>query len=270
MRCRRICRELLWLARFGEFGPSSAPHLDHLADCRSCRDEVGFDRALVRQLRTALAARIEATSPSPRAWEGVLERMRQPEPRPARIREWSATLVARLRVGSAMAGASLALVLALNVDLVMVVPVEPSAPAEQEAAASSLSRTIPSADGLRNSGQLPRGAAGPVISPPEADVTVTSSTPSEYRTPDAEHALVSGPLTGSTRAGTDSIAPADEPAEAAPTGGTAVGEWRALTIRVTTPGAPSATDTTVEGPDEADAGTAAPSAPAPAGPGGPS
>lgn len=123
MTCRRICRELLWQARFGELGPGSAPHLEHLTDCRSCRDELGFDRALVRQLRTALAARVEGVAPSPHAWEGVLARMARPEPRPSRLRAWSTMLVARLRFGSAMAGATLAILVALNVEIV---PVRPS------------------------------------------------------------------------------------------------------------------------------------------------
>ena len=123
MTCRRICRELLWQARFGELGPGSAPHLEHLTDCRSCRDELGFDRALVRQLRTALAARIEGAVPSPQAWQGVLARMSRPEPQPSRLRAWSTMLVARLRVGSAMAGATLAVVMALNVEIV---PMRPS------------------------------------------------------------------------------------------------------------------------------------------------
>ena len=102
MSCRRICRELLWLARFGEFGPSSAPHLDHLAGCSACRDEVGFDRALVQQLRLALAERIASDEPSPSAWDVILERAPRPPgarhrrlpARPCR-RRWRA----RLRTG---------------------------------------------------------------------------------------------------------------------------------------------------------------------------
>ena len=97
MTCRRICRELLIAARFGELGPGSTPHLEHLSTCRGCRDELGFDRALVRQLRTALAARVEGAAPSPQAWEGILARMAQPEPRPTRLRAWSTAVVARLR-----------------------------------------------------------------------------------------------------------------------------------------------------------------------------
>ena len=122
MSCRRIRRELLWLVRFGEFDAGSAPHLEHLAGCQSCRDEVGLDRALVRQLRTALAERIGDATPSPRAWDGVRARMHQPEP-PAPMRPWSARLAAFLRAGSAMAGASLALVLALNLEMVPLGPI---------------------------------------------------------------------------------------------------------------------------------------------------
>jgi hypothetical protein len=104
MKCRRICRELLWLSRFGELGPSSQPHLDHLAGCRGCRDEVGFDRAMVEQLRIALAARIENAAPSSAAWDTILARAQAPEP-PAAV---------RLRFATAMAGTGLALLLALN------------------------------------------------------------------------------------------------------------------------------------------------------------
>ena len=121
MSCRRIRRELLWLVRFGDFDAGSAPHLEHLAGCQGCRDEVGLDRALVRQLRTALAERIGDASPSPSAWEGVLARMAQPEPGIGR--PWSARLAAFLRAGSAMAGASLALVLALNQELAPIMPI---------------------------------------------------------------------------------------------------------------------------------------------------
>ncbi len=120
MSCRRIRRELLWLVRFGDLDAGSAPHLEHLAGCQGCRDEVGLDRALVRQLRTALAERIGDASPSPSAWEGVLARMAQPEPMG---RPWSARLAAFLRAGSAMAGASLALVLALNLELAPIGPI---------------------------------------------------------------------------------------------------------------------------------------------------
>jgi hypothetical protein len=122
MTCRRICRELLWLTRFGEIGQDSAPHLDHLAGCHACRDEIGFDRAMVQQLRLALAERVGDAAPSPAAWDGVLDRMRRPEPRPSRVRAWTVRLAAGLRAGTAMAGASLALILALNLEVVSIVP----------------------------------------------------------------------------------------------------------------------------------------------------
>ena len=125
MRCRRIRRELLWLARFGEFGPSSQPHLDHLAGCGACRDEVGYDREMVRQLRIALAERIEQMQPSSSAWEAILERAQAPEP--GRLATWwsrSIGVVARLRTATAMAGTGLALLLALNMEVL------PAAPAD--------------------------------------------------------------------------------------------------------------------------------------------
>jgi hypothetical protein len=198
MKCRRICRELLWLARFGEFGPSSAPHLDHLASCRSCRDEVGFDRALVQQLRSALAARIGAANPSSRAWEGILERMRQPERRAAsRFREWSLALVGRLRVATAVAGTGLALVLALNLEVVPVAPPSPSDAVLEALAAEAASVPGPGDDFERNpTRRMPSfdespGAPLPVGTTPE-------------RKPDAEGVFVRGPVNpGTLRASTD-------------------------------------------------------------------
>lgn len=145
MRCRRICRELLWLARFGEFGPSSQPHLDHLAGCQNCRDEVGYDREMVRRLRAALAARIEGMDPSPKAWESILRRAQAPEP--GWVDAWLGRLgsvVGRLRTATAMAGTGLAVVLALNME---VIPV----PAPQSDAAES---------GVTSLEQVPRMPTG--------------------------------------------------------------------------------------------------------------
>jgi hypothetical protein len=120
--CRRVCRELLWLARFGELGPDSQPHLEHLTNCRGCRDEIGFDRVMVEQLRAALAERTANAAPSPSAWEAILARARAPEPRPMGWRGWSSALVGRLRL-TALAASGLALVLALNTQVVpMTVP----------------------------------------------------------------------------------------------------------------------------------------------------
>ncbi len=122
MSCKRVCRELIWLARFGELGVDSQPHLDHLTTCRGCRDEVGFDRAMVEQLRAALAERIAHAAPPPDAWETILARARAPERRPIGWRAWSSALVGRLRL-TALAASGLALVLALNTQVVpMTVP----------------------------------------------------------------------------------------------------------------------------------------------------
>jgi hypothetical protein len=131
MTCRRICRELLWLARFGEFGPSSQPHLDHLAGCASCRDEVGYDRAMVQQLRVALAERIEGMTPSPDVWQRILHRAQAAEPAPTRMWSWSTAILARLRTVSAVTATGLALVLALNME---VVPVAMPSASERQAA----------------------------------------------------------------------------------------------------------------------------------------
>jgi len=164
MSCRRIRRELLWLVRFGDFDAGSAPHLEHLASCRDCRDEVGLDRALVRQLRTALAARIGDATPSPRAWEGVLARMRQPEP--SVTRPWTSRLAAVLRAGSAMAGASLALVVALNLEMAPI-----GAAPSPDVSAVTASAPAGHGAGLRHwEGRAP--AAGPVNEAPGSVVWV--------------------------------------------------------------------------------------------------
>lgn len=123
MSCRRICRELLSFVRFGDLGPRSQPHLDHLAGCSSCRDEVGYDREMVQRLRAALAARVEAMDPSPQVWERILHRAQAPDPEPAQ--GWLSRLgvaAARRRTTTAMAGTALALVLALNMEIVSVMP----------------------------------------------------------------------------------------------------------------------------------------------------
>lgn len=118
MSCHRICRELLWLARFGEFPPDSAPHLEHLSRCGACRDEIGFDRAMVQRLREALLARVGEANPSDAAWAKIVARAQTPDSPRVRIWEWSTTLVARLRVGTAVAFGGLALILTLNTELV--------------------------------------------------------------------------------------------------------------------------------------------------------
>ncbi|MEO6577285.1 MAG: hypothetical protein ABIO99_00065 [Candidatus Limnocylindria bacterium] len=132
MRCRRICRELLWLARFGEFGPSSAPHLDHLSQCGGCRDEVGFDRALVQQLRRALAERIAAEEgPSPSAWATILERAVAPERGLwAFIDRHAAVFAIRLRTATAVTAMALAGIIATSTHVAITHPEAGSAETE--------------------------------------------------------------------------------------------------------------------------------------------
>ena len=123
---------------------------------RTVATRSGFDRALVRQLRTALAARIGDATPSPRAWEGVLARMRQPEP--SVTRPWTSKLAAFLRAGSAMAGASLALVVALNLEIAPI-----GAAPSPDVSAVTASAPAGHASGLRHwEGRAPAANAGPV------------------------------------------------------------------------------------------------------------
>ena len=180
MKCRRICRELLWLARFGEFGPSSQPHLDHLASCRGCRDEVGFDRAMVEQLRIALAERIADAAPSPSAFDRIWARAQTPEPRPAaRLWGWSTAVIGRMRFATAMAGTGLALVLALNMNVVPVTgPTSAGASDADSAALQQVPRMLPARSSLE---QLIRtwggGDPGATRADPEAALTVAGRVP---------------------------------------------------------------------------------------------
>jgi hypothetical protein len=123
MGCGRTRRELLWLARFGELGPSSAPHLDHLAACRGCRDEVGFDRALVEQLRAALAERIADQEPSPGSWSLILERALAPETGLGGfLRGHAVSIAARLRLATAVSAMALAGIIATSTQVVITDP----------------------------------------------------------------------------------------------------------------------------------------------------
>ena len=119
MSCRRICRELVELFRFGELDRRSAPHLEHLATCRSCRDEVGFDRELVDRLRVALAERVAHEGPSGSAWPTILARAQADEPsRWLRWLRWSPGVLAeRLRAASGIAVVGLAAVLSAGTQI---------------------------------------------------------------------------------------------------------------------------------------------------------
>ena len=78
MSCRRVRRELLEHFRFGELDVRAAPHLDHLRGCVACRDDVGLDRSVVRNLQRALAERIADAAPSPTAFEAIRRRALEP------------------------------------------------------------------------------------------------------------------------------------------------------------------------------------------------
>jgi hypothetical protein len=159
MKCRRICRELLWLARFGEFGPSSAPHLDHLSRCSGCRDEVGFDRALVQQLRLALAERIANDEPSPSAWDAILARAQAPESTglAAFVRGHAVWLAVRLRTATAVSAIALAGIIATSTQVSVTHPEAGSAETEvRRSAAGELFERQPLVP-------RPRTTATPVI-----------------------------------------------------------------------------------------------------------
>jgi hypothetical protein len=113
MSCARICRELLELSRFGALDVRSAPHIEHLVDCRACRDEIGLDRALVQELRVALHARIEGVAPSSAAWDGILRRTQGPEVGLAAwFRRRSGVVLTRLRTATAVSATALAVLIA--------------------------------------------------------------------------------------------------------------------------------------------------------------
>lgn len=96
MSCSRVRRELLAQMAFNE--ELGGPHLAHLESCVECRQEVGIDRALVRQLRRALQERIEGSAPPAAAWELVRRRtVDSPQP------PWTARLLRWGGMASALA-----------------------------------------------------------------------------------------------------------------------------------------------------------------------
>jgi anti-sigma factor RsiW len=92
-----VRRELLeHFAIREELGPRSGPHLDHLESCAECRQEVGIDRELVRQLRRALHERVEGSAPPAASWELVRRRTVDQPVRPwaVRVLRWGGMLPA--------------------------------------------------------------------------------------------------------------------------------------------------------------------------------
>jgi len=87
MSCSQVRRELLQhFALAEELGPRSAPHLAHIESCAECRQEVGIDRELVRQLRRALRERVEGSAASEGSWELVRRRTIDRPERPWTVR----------------------------------------------------------------------------------------------------------------------------------------------------------------------------------------
>ncbi len=133
MSCARVCRELRELSQFGVLDVRSAPHIEHLVDCRACRDEIGLDRALVQQLRVALQARIEGAAPSPAAWDRILRRTQSPEVGLAAwFRRRSRVVLARLRTATAVSATALAVLIASG----MPVGIQHAAPTPRAATAA--------------------------------------------------------------------------------------------------------------------------------------
>jgi hypothetical protein len=121
MSCRDVRRVVSEYCLFGEQEELTTPHLDHLSGCRSCQDEAGIDRALVRELRRALAARVEGAAPSAGVWQVVLRRAQTEEAAPAGWRRWlgigqgvsaAMPMMARLRTASVLSTMALAVMMA--------------------------------------------------------------------------------------------------------------------------------------------------------------
>jgi hypothetical protein len=117
MSCGKASRELLERFRFGEeLDARSAPHLDHLQTCQTCREAVGLDRALVLQLRRALQARVEGYAPPERAWEGVRQRAIADVQMRSRWFAWLGRVTTGLRAAGAVAAVALVVVLGAQGD----------------------------------------------------------------------------------------------------------------------------------------------------------
>jgi anti-sigma factor RsiW len=117
MSCGKASRELLERFRFGEeLDARSAPHLDHLQSCHSCREAVGLDRALVMQLRRALQARVDGYAPSDAAWDGVRQRALADAGTRTRWFAWLGRVTTGLRAAGAVAAVALIVILGAQGD----------------------------------------------------------------------------------------------------------------------------------------------------------
>jgi anti-sigma factor RsiW len=188
MSCRRVSRELIERFRFGEeLDARSAPHLAHLEVCLACREEVGLDRALVRQLRRALQARVDGYGPSERAWQVVS----------ARALADDRTLLARIRaafrgplrpvpVANALRASALALALVLAVFAGGIAQVGAPQPASVVASTRSQSMVKAAWVDPSQAPQLSRSQyQPPFVGPPQTGLTVFSNTTLIVPVPDA-------------------------------------------------------------------------------------
>lgn len=179
MSCSRVRRELLAQMAFNEeLGPRSGPHLAHLESCVECRNEVGIDRALVRQLRRALQQRVEGSAPPTAAWELVRRRTVDSPERP-----WTARLVQ-------WGGMATALAAGIMTIAVTAAPQASLAPAAQPPAlvASLVKRAVPPFD----------QTAGWPLWDPDA-----------YRAPDADPPLPGWPMDRALDQGSSEAVPAN-------------------------------------------------------------
>ncbi len=197
MSCARVCRELLELSRFGALDIRSAPHIEHLVDCRGCRDEIGLDRELVQQLRIALQARIEGAAPSPAAWDRILRRTQSPEVGLAAwFRRSSGVVLARLRTATAVSATALAVLIASG----MPVGIQQHAAPTPRAASAA-------ADGFEQQASL-AGARDGYLKVAASEATVAYVPPARSSDPEAFmiHPLTVVPATGGSLAVSTSLA----------------------------------------------------------------
>ena len=111
MSCSRVRRDLLAQMAFDdEAWPGSVRHLDHLEACADCREEVGIDRDLVRQLRRALRDRVEGHAPSATTWSLVRSRTvdQAAQPLADRLVRWGGMVAAAAAAGVMMIGVATA------------------------------------------------------------------------------------------------------------------------------------------------------------------